>query len=248
MQHVSCNDIGVSDSRRFVEMQAAAIVGLGLSHFYPFRPDRPLSESRQLREPSWTCVEKSSYEISDADDSSTKPMFGASRAISREVAHRVVACLHNDFCKSLENSMPKKDESSLDTLWVETFISIVDNHGFEEAAKAMNCSQSTITTRMSKLESWFGHSLFDRNGRQAVLNNNGQLAYMELVYISQRIKDLRNLSRKKFENDELQSGGLEGLHQWRETNRPDLENLKKRRFKRPRDESNSGWWEKTFED
>lgn len=99
--------------------------------------------------------------------------------------------------------MPKKSEDSLDTSWIEAFIATVEKSGFENAATHLGCSQSTITTRVAKLESWVGFSLFDRSERSAKLNNRGHLIYQDFKYILKEVYDVRNVSMDKF--DKLKS-------------------------------------------
>ena len=57
---------------------------------------------------------------------------------------------------------------------VEYFLGIVRNKTMTAAAKALNISQSTLSAAIKNLEQELGTSLFDRVGRNIVLNESGR--------------------------------------------------------------------------
>lgn len=67
--------------------------------------------------------------------------------------------------------MPKRNENSIDSGWFEAFVAVMLHDSFDAAAKALGCGQSTISTRVAKLESWLGRSLFHRKDNRARPND-----------------------------------------------------------------------------
>lgn len=57
---------------------------------------------------------------------------------------------------------------------VEYFLGIVRNKTMTAAAKALNISQSSLSAALKNLEQELGTPLFDRVGRNIVLNESGR--------------------------------------------------------------------------
>ncbi len=64
--------------------------------------------------------------------------------------------------------------------WLRTFRAVVDEGSFEKAARVMNCTQSTVSFQIRKLEERLGTALFDRVGRGAQLNDAGRRCLKEV--------------------------------------------------------------------
>ena len=56
---------------------------------------------------------------------------------------------------------------------LETFVRIVEHGSFANAAKALNTTQSTVSTRVKELERYIGADLFDRGFHRAALTSRG---------------------------------------------------------------------------
>lgn len=64
--------------------------------------------------------------------------------------------------------------------WLQTFRAVVDEGGFEMAARAMNCTQSTVSFQIKRLEESLGVQLFDRVGRKMQINEAGMRCLREV--------------------------------------------------------------------
>jgi DNA-binding transcriptional LysR family regulator len=76
---------------------------------------------------------------------------------------------------------------------LEAFVQTVASGSFSAAARALAKSQSTISSAVANLEDDLGFTLFDRNGRQPVLTEQGQRALAQVQQIlaaSQRLDEL----------------------------------------------------------
>jgi len=87
--------------------------------------------------------------------------------------------------------MPKRSEDSLDTVWIETLQSVLVHGSFEDTAKALGCSQSTISNRIIKLEGWLGASLFTRDERRAWPNDLAYNFAATAVDLLNQLKEFR---------------------------------------------------------
>lgn len=58
--------------------------------------------------------------------------------------------------------MPKKSSDWLDTEWLKTFLVVFPSRSHTQAATILNCSQSTVTNHIAKLETWLRAPLFSR--------------------------------------------------------------------------------------
>ena len=59
----------------------------------------------------------------------------------------------------------------------KALISVVDSGGYENAAEALNKSQSSVTYAVQKLQSQLGVKAFEVKGRKAVLTPTGEFLY-----------------------------------------------------------------------
>ena len=62
----------------------------------------------------------------------------------------------------------------MDTDQIKTFLSVVANNSFIEAANRLHVTQSTVSARIQRLEAYFGVSLFVRNRSGVTLTQSGQ--------------------------------------------------------------------------
>ena len=89
---------------------------------------------------------------------------------------------------------------------IEYFLGIVRNGTMNAAAKALNISQSTLSSALKNLENELGTPLFDRIGRNIVLNENGHYFLRQAESIeglfNETISEIRdhNLERKNTVN------------------------------------------------
>jgi DNA-binding transcriptional LysR family regulator len=63
----------------------------------------------------------------------------------------------------------------LDLELVRTFLAVIDHGGFTRAGGRLHKTQSTISLHIRRLEEIVGRPLFDRQGRQAVLTEQGEI-------------------------------------------------------------------------
>ncbi|WP_313688952.1 LysR family transcriptional regulator [Pantoea sp.] len=76
---------------------------------------------------------------------------------------------------------------------LEAFVQTVASGSFSAAARALGKSQSTISSAVANLEDDLGFMLFDRQGRQPVITEQGQRALAQVQQIlaaSQRLDEL----------------------------------------------------------
>jgi DNA-binding transcriptional LysR family regulator len=62
----------------------------------------------------------------------------------------------------------------MDIKMLRTFISVVENRGFANAAEALHCSQPTVSAQIAALEEGLGAELFDRDRRPVQLTPPGE--------------------------------------------------------------------------
>ena len=84
---------------------------------------------------------------------------------------------------------------------LETFAAVLEAGTFLAAARALGCSQSTVTLHMQELEQDLGLPLFEREGRRVRLTPAGE----SLRGVSQRVRDSVQALRRAA--DELRDGG-----------------------------------------
>lgn len=65
----------------------------------------------------------------------------------------------------------------MDFKQIEAFLAVVDNKSFSKAAEICLLTQPTISARISTLEKELGVRLIDRNSRELLLTDYGQVFY-----------------------------------------------------------------------
>ncbi|SDY70087.1 LysR family transcriptional regulator [Citreimonas salinaria] len=73
---------------------------------------------------------------------------------------------------------------------LEAFVAVVEAGSFEEAARALNLTQSTVSKRISDLEAASRISLFDRSKRRASLTERGERYFERAKDLLSRAADL----------------------------------------------------------
>ena len=66
---------------------------------------------------------------------------------------------------------------------------------FKKAAEACNVSQSALSTAISELEKQLGTTLFERNNKQVLVSNNGQLILDKAKKIKLEVEELLQISK-----------------------------------------------------
>jgi LysR family hydrogen peroxide-inducible transcriptional activator len=66
---------------------------------------------------------------------------------------------------------------------------------FKKAAEACNVSQSALSTAISELEKQLGTTLFERNNKQVLVSNNGQLILDKAKKIKLEVDELLQISK-----------------------------------------------------
>jgi DNA-binding transcriptional LysR family regulator len=74
----------------------------------------------------------------------------------------------------LDISIDISDTKMMDIDQIRTFLAVVANGSFLEAANRLHVTQSTVSTRIQRLEAYLGVCLFVRNRSGAVLTLPGQ--------------------------------------------------------------------------
>lgn len=85
------------------------------------------------------------------------------------------------------------------------FVEVAKTNSFSKAAQELYLSQSTVSTHISNLETFFKQPLFDRLGRQVVLTPFGKKMY----YWATEILDLKDKALDDLHNDESLSGRIQ---------------------------------------
>lgn len=65
----------------------------------------------------------------------------------------------------------------MDFKQIEAFLAVVDNKSFSKAAEICLLTQPTISARISTLEKELGVRLIDRNSRELLMTDYGQVFY-----------------------------------------------------------------------
>ncbi len=72
-----------------------------------------------------------------------------------------------------------------------TFRAAAEERTFVEAARALHCSQSTVTVQVKQLEAELGTPLFTRIGKRATLNEAGRALYEETVSVLRHLEGIQ---------------------------------------------------------
>ncbi len=79
----------------------------------------------------------------------------------------------------------------MDTVQLETFFSVIEHKNFSKAAEALNCSQPTVSARIKNLESELDCKLFEKDGKNVTLTEEGK------IFIEYAKTILSNINRSK---------------------------------------------------
>lgn len=74
-----------------------------------------------------------------------------------------------------------------------TFITIVETGSFIEASKRLNYAQSSITSHIKAIEEYYEQPVFDRLGKQVILNSFGESVYEKATKMLLNYDDLCSL-------------------------------------------------------
>lgn len=88
---------------------------------------------------------------------------------------------------------------------IEYFLGIVRNGTMNAAAKALNISQSSLSSALKNLEKELGTPLFDRVGRKLVLNESGKYFLQQAESIEGLFRETIDPSRVKTMNAQTPS-------------------------------------------
>lgn len=95
----------------------------------------------------------------------------------------------------LDINIDISDTNHMDIDQIRTFLGVVANGSFLEAANRLHVTQSTVSTRIQRLESYFGITLFVRNRSGATLTLAGQRFFRHakslLLTLEQARHDIR---------------------------------------------------------
>lgn len=99
----------------------------------------------------------------------------------------------------LDFSIDISDTKLMDIDQIRTFLGVVANNSFLEAANRLHVTQSTVSTRIQRLEAYLGVTLFVRNRSGATLTLAGQRFFRHaksfLLTLEQARHDIRLPSR-----------------------------------------------------
>ncbi|MDP1636823.1 MAG: LysR family transcriptional regulator [Candidatus Nitrotoga sp.] len=99
----------------------------------------------------------------------------------------------------LDFSIEISDTKFMDIDQIRTFLGVVANNSFLEAANRLHVTQSTVSTRIQRLEAYLGVTLFVRNRSGATLTLAGQRFFRHaksfLLTLEQARHDIRLPSR-----------------------------------------------------
>ena len=74
----------------------------------------------------------------------------------------------------------------MDTLSLQTFLTLAEHRNFTRTADALFIAQSTVTNRIAELEKEIGKPLFVRNKRKVTLTREGE----QFLYYARKIIEL----------------------------------------------------------
>lgn len=82
----------------------------------------------------------------------------------------------------------------MDTQSIAVITAILTEGSFQKAAQRLNCSQSTITFQVRRLEAELSLRLFERIGRRMVLSRAGKDIFPKMQAIAQAMREIREYS------------------------------------------------------
>lgn len=110
--------------------------------------------------------------------------------------------MSNDLIRLKQSVFPKGVKMEIRDL--KTFVSVASLLSFNQAGKALNAAQSTVSVRIQTLEEELGVRLFDRLGRKVFLTEAGE----RLLEYARKITDLEDEARAWVAGDEKTHGVL----------------------------------------
>lgn len=81
----------------------------------------------------------------------------------------------------------------LDLRDLRCFVAVYELRGFARAAKALNTVQSSVSTRVRRLEQFIGGPLFDRLHRNVTPTEKGELLYKYARKVLDHVGELENV-------------------------------------------------------
>lgn len=83
----------------------------------------------------------------------------------------------------------------LDLRDLQCFVAVYELRGFARAAKALNTVQSSVSTRVRRLEHFLGAPLFDRMHRNVMPTEKGVLLYQHARRVLDQVGELETVVR-----------------------------------------------------
>ncbi len=80
----------------------------------------------------------------------------------------------------------------LDLPQLRTFITVVDQRSFSQAAHALHRTQSAVSQQIKKLEEMVGQPLLDKQGRTVKMTDAGRVVYRyswQMLHVEQKLRD-----------------------------------------------------------
>jgi LysR family transcriptional regulator, hypochlorite-specific transcription factor HypT len=85
--------------------------------------------------------------------------------------------------------------SSMETKWLEDFISLAETRSFSQSAKLRHITQSTFSRRIQSLEAWAGVDLIDRSNYPTSLTTAGQTLHSQAIDMLRTLYASRSVLR-----------------------------------------------------
>lgn len=101
-----------------------------------------------------------------------------------------------------------------DTELLQSFVAVVENRGFTNAARALNSTQSTISAQIQRLENEAGRALFVRSTRSVQLTSSGEVLLGYARTILHLNEDARLRLSGAHDAGRLRVGAAEDLADW----------------------------------
>jgi DNA-binding transcriptional LysR family regulator len=82
-------------------------------------------------------------------------------------------------------------EVSMETKWLEDFVSLAETHSFSRSAELRHVTQPAFSRRIQSLEAWLGTELIDRSAYPTSLTSAGEVFYEQAVEMLGLINNTR---------------------------------------------------------
>ncbi len=92
-------------------------------------------------------------------------------------------------------SVPQEHNLSMDTKWLEDFVSLAETRSFSRSAKLRHVTQPAFSRRIQALEAWAGADLVDRSAYPTRLTPAGETLYSQSLEMLQALQSTRALLR-----------------------------------------------------